>query len=60
MRTDYENSSPYRLGQMYKAMGELLMDPKTTVLELQQTADHYGVKLQFSLVPADEPQEQSE
>ena len=58
MKTDYENSSLYCLGEMYVSMGELLMNPETTIRELAEAGSEYGVHLQFAIVPA--PEQQSE
>ena len=60
MKTDYENSELCRLGEMYKSMGEWLMNPNTTLRHLHEVASMYNIKLQFSIVPVDEQQEQSE
>ena len=60
MRTDYKNSELYRMGEMYKSIGEWLMIPNTTLRHLHEVSSMYNIKLQFAIVPEDEQQEQSE
>ncbi len=57
MTRGYEQSAPYQLGLMYRTMGELLMNPETTVRELQNAASDFGVRLQFAIVPGEEKSE---
>jgi len=38
----YEDSQLYRLGKLYKELGELLMNPRTDMRDLAAASAHFG------------------
>jgi hypothetical protein len=54
MKTDYTKTQPYRLGKLYKELGEMLMDPRTDIRDLTAAAEYLGCNISISLVGLDE------
>ena len=46
---DYKNTQPYKLGLIYKELGEMLMNPKTDIQELVSFSRGLGCKVSISL-----------
>lgn len=46
---DYINTQPYRLGRLYKELGELLMNPATTMQQLTDAATFFNCNINFAL-----------
>ena len=46
---DYKNTQPYKLGLIYKELGEMLMNPKTDIQELVRFSRGLGCKVSISL-----------
>lgn len=49
MSMDYTKTQPYRLGKMYKELGEMLMDERTDMRDLVAVAHTLGVNISVSL-----------
>ncbi|WP_353327592.1 hypothetical protein [Chitiniphilus shinanonensis] len=49
MNCDYTQTQPYRLGKLYKELGEMLMDPRTDLSVLAVVAHHLGCNITISL-----------
>ena len=47
MKQSYEQSAVYRQGCFHFELGLLLMDPKTTVMDIAEFATHYGLDADF-------------
>lgn len=47
----YIGSQPYRLGLVYKQIGETLMNPDTTVTDLARLANRFGLDISMELIP---------
>lgn len=48
---NYTESQPYKLGLLYKTLGELFMNPKTDLGALTVVCQELGFKLTLELVP---------
>lgn len=46
---DYTKTQPYKLGKLYKELGERLMDPRTDLRDLVGIADYLGCNITISL-----------
>ena len=49
MSINYTKTQPYRLGKMYKELGEMLMDERTDMRDLVAVAHALGVDISVSL-----------
>jgi len=49
----YEDSQLYRLGKLYKELGELLMNPRTDMRDLAAASTHFGGWIKVEFVPAE-------
>lgn len=53
---DYTRTQPYRLGKLYKELGERLMDPMTDLRDLVALAENLGCKIGITFAePESEP-----
>lgn len=48
---EYKETQPYKLGLIYKRLGELLMNPKTDMRDLAEFGEKIGVKFKLEVVP---------
>lgn len=46
----YEETQPYKLGLLYKQLGEMLMDERTDMRDLAATAAYLGCRVTVELV----------
>jgi hypothetical protein len=53
-KIDYTQTQPYRLGKLYKELGEMLMDPRTDIRDLTAAAEYLGCNITISLVGIEE------
>lgn len=51
---DYTRTRPYRLGKLYKELGEMLMDPKTDMRDIAAFGVKHGFDFKFEIVPDDD------
>ena len=49
LEVDYNNTQPYKLGLIYKKLGDMLMNPKTDIQELVNFTKKLGCKVSVSL-----------
>ncbi len=47
----FENTQPYKLGAIYRQLGDLLMNPKTDMRELAEFAAKIGFRIGIDIVP---------
>ncbi len=50
----YEESQPYKLGLVYKQLGEMLMNERTDLRDLAAAAAYLGTRLTVELVDLDD------
>ena len=48
---NYEDTQPYRLGRLYKQLGEALMSPKTDMRDLAEIGTRLGIRFKIEVVP---------
>lgn len=60
MAIDYTKTQPYRLGKLYKELGEMLMNPRTDMRDLTAAAEYLGCKIGITLVDVNEPTQEGE
>ena len=57
-KPDYTQSQAYKLVQQYKELGELLMDPRTDLLDLAAAAHYFDCHINIELVPLNSAEEE--
>lgn len=50
----FEDTQIYKLGEIYKEIGETLMDPKTDIKDLVTLGRKYGFDVTVVIVPNDD------
>lgn len=51
MTIDYKKSAPYKAGEFHAQLGEMLMNPKTSITQLATFAENHGLTVNLQLVP---------
>lgn len=51
---EYEQTQPYRLGMLYKKLGEMLMDPHTTMRDIAEFGHNVGFQIGIEIQPVND------
>lgn len=62
MTTEFKDTDLYKWGQYYKGLGELMINPNTSIIELIDYCESYGIDLQirFAPIPSNKPNQGSD